>query len=647
VVVDACDVTPIVECDPPADTLLPLGSHTVTCTATDAAGNSAVCSFEILVVDTALPALNCGSDLVVECTSPAGAVVEYVLPTPTDTCDPAPNLSCLPDSGALFPLGTTVVNCTADDAAGNMISCDVRVTVVDTKPPVIDCPADIVTTCGGPGGAAVSFTVSATDVGDPSPVVRTDPPSGQEFPLGTTVVTATAEDRFGNSASCGFTVTVTDPSPPEIVCPEGFETACLEGGLAVVEYPPPVVTDGCDSAPQVICDPPSGTSLPLGAHVITCTATDASGNESACEFTVTVVDSTPPNLVCPANTTVECESPEGTVVDYALPVANDACDGKRPASCVPEPLSVFPLGETEVVCRSTDSSGNEVTCSFVVTVRDTLPPEILCPEARVVDRASAEGTVVEFEVPVTDLVDPAPALVCDPPSGSLFPPGQSTVICTATDAAGNTSECVFTITVADLTPPEVECFAEDLILKGSTAGNPPQPHEDLRWPPQEGPPVNAVTAILNYEPAHAVDFGQTEPPQVVCSPPPGSRLVLGQHLITCTARDQAGNESICTMKATVVLGFAAFIRGDANLDSQIDIADPIATVDYLFLGGPVLQCFDAADSNDDSGVDIGDIVYTLVFLFQGGAPPPEPYYPLCGLDPTDDGVDCQRYFPCE
>lgn len=38
--------------------------------------------------------------------------------------------------------------------------------------------------------------------------------------------------------------------------------------------------------------------------------------------------------------------------------------------------------------------------------------------------------------------------------GSLFPPGQSTVTCTATDAAGNTSECVFTITVADLTPPE-------------------------------------------------------------------------------------------------------------------------------------------------------------------------------------------------
>jgi hypothetical protein len=50
-----------------------------------------------------------------------------------------------------------------------------------------------------------------------------------------------------------------------------------------VEYPAPSVVDGCDPDPLVVCEPPSGTSLPLGAHVITCTAVDASGNESSCD----------------------------------------------------------------------------------------------------------------------------------------------------------------------------------------------------------------------------------------------------------------------------------------------------------------------------------------------------------------------------
>jgi hypothetical protein len=54
---------------------------------------------------------------------------------------------------------------------------------------------------------------------------------------------------------------------------------------------------------------------------------------------------------------------------------------------------------------------------------------------------------VTFVVTAVDDLDPAPVVVCTPPSGSVFPPGTTWVDCTATDAAGNASACSFPVTV--------------------------------------------------------------------------------------------------------------------------------------------------------------------------------------------------------
>jgi hypothetical protein len=44
-----------------------------------------------------------------------------------------------------------------------------------------------------------------------------------------------------------------------------------------------------------------------------------------------------------------------------------------------------------------------------------------------------------------------------PPSGSIFPMGDTLVLCTATDAAGNTAACAFTVTIADREAPAIIC----------------------------------------------------------------------------------------------------------------------------------------------------------------------------------------------
>jgi hypothetical protein len=637
---DLCDSSPEVLCDPPAGTILSLGTHPITCTATDDAGNKASCSFEVKIVDTAPPALTCMDDITTECQSPEGSSVSYPPPVPTDRCDPAPNLSCLPASGSLFPIGQSTVMCTADDDAGNMVKCEFKINVVDTHPPAIQCSSDLVVECASPGGALVSYTVTATDDCDPHPVVTCDPPSGQLFPMGQTTVSCAAVDKAGNKSACSFTVTVRDTAPPTITCPADFETDCND-----VVYPPPQATDPCDPSPAVSCTPPSGSHLPLGVNLITCKAKDASGNEASCQFKITVVDRTPPALVCPPDQAVECASPNGTRVEYPTPTSSDACDPQPAVACVPPSGSVFPLGQTEVVCTAKDQSGNTMECSFFVLVKDTLPPDLACPNPIVAECTSPGGADVTFATTATDKCDPAPQVSCDLVSGSTFPIGQTAVKCQATDASGNKSECTFTITVVDRTPPVISCPA-DITATGTTAGG--TPHKPPGWPPGSHPPANAITATMEYAPPPATDLCQTGPIQVTCNPPSGSRFELGEHTVTCKARDQAGNEATCELKVKVILGpERAFIRGDANSDSLIDIGDPVWIINFLFVGSLPPKCMDAADANDDERVDISDSMFTLQYNFMGGPHPPPPAPPLCGLDPAGNQIGCARYPPCE
>jgi hypothetical protein len=644
---DRCDPDPQVTCDPPAGTVLPLGTHFVTCTSTDSSGNMAACSFEVKVVDTAPPELVCLQNMVRECAGPEGVAVEYSSPTATDTCDPAPSLVCLPASGSIFLLGETVVTCTADDQSGNMVECTFTVTVVDTSPPVIQCPGDINEMCTSPDGTPVSFQVTATDVCDPEPIVACTPPSGSQFAIGMTTVMCTAVDRTGNLSECSFTVTVMDNTPPEIVCPEDFERECVENSSSLVEYPTPSVTDDCDPAPTVVCNPPSGTLLELGSHTITCTATDAFGNEATCEFTVTVVDSTPPALVCPSDMMmVECEGPDGAVVNYPLPVANDACDEQPPVMCAPPPGSLFPLGQTEVVCSATDQSGNPIECTFIINVVDNTPPNIVCPEPITTTCTSPEGASIDFEAGATDICDPNVQLECSPPPGSLFPLGQSFVTCTATDANGNKSECTFDITVIDRTPPEIVCppdMVEECTSEGEQSQKPPG------WPPDNNrPPVRCSAAVTYPDPVVSDSCQETDSEiQVSCNPPSGTRLELGMHTVTCRTIDMAGNESTCTFTIEMVRGARAFVRADANQDSNIDLADAIWTLLHVFKGLRTPKCMDAADANDDGSVDLADAVFTLGYLFQAGQQPTLPFLPFCGIDPTLDVLGCSEYLPCE
>lgn len=101
--------------------------------------------------------------------------------------------------------------------------------------------------------------------------------------------------------------------------------------------------------------------------------------------------------------------------------------------------------------------------------------------------------------------------------------------------------------------------------------------------------------------------------------------------------------SISPIKIDGVVEFVnnpGFRRGNTNGDSGVDLADALFVVNYLFSGGQQPGCLDSADINDDGSVDISDTIYLLNYLFVSGPSPSAPGPQNCGLDPSDDALDC-------
>jgi hypothetical protein len=128
---DNCPGAAAATCAPPSGTTFALGVTPVNCSTTDAAGNPGADVGSVTVTDDEAPVLAaCPADLFVDL--PAGSpdvVVDFVAPAYTDNCAAPGVATCAPPSGSSFPLGTTGVNCSASDSAGNAGSCGFDVTV--------------------------------------------------------------------------------------------------------------------------------------------------------------------------------------------------------------------------------------------------------------------------------------------------------------------------------------------------------------------------------------------------------------------------------------------------------------------------------------------------------------------------------------
>ncbi|MDE0959837.1 MAG: penicillin acylase family protein [Planctomycetota bacterium] len=85
-----------------------------------------------------------------------------------------------------------------------------------------------------------------------------------------------------------------------------------------------------------------------------------------------------------------------------------------------------------------------------------------------------------------------------------------------------------------------------------------------------------------------------------------------------------------------------FIRGDANVDGHVNLADGIWLLQYLYLGGPASECLAAMDANADGDVDLADATVVIGFRLLDGRAPDYPF-PYCGISAIGE---CDSYLVC-
>lgn len=380
---DAVDGAGIAVCSPASNTVFPLGVTVVDCDAEDARLNKRTASFEVAVHDTTPPVITVPGPITAEATSPQGAAVDFSV-SAFDLVDEDVPVTCTRQSGDVFPLGATIVGCSATDAAGNTgnsttqdLPATFTVTVVDTTPPTLALPGDLVAEATSGDGAVVTFAATASDIVDVTADVACLPASGSQFALGVTPVNCSATDHAGNTATGNFTIKVQDTTPPALTLPLDQVVEATSAAGATVNFAASAL-DIVDGNVAAACTPAPGSTFPLApaptqarTTLVECEASDAAGNTGHGSFKVTVQDTTGPQIDQPDDIgPVDATGADGALVSYDSPATHDSVDGNGVASCTPLSGTRFALGTTTVTCNAIDARMNAATpVSFDVVVQ--------------------------------------------------------------------------------------------------------------------------------------------------------------------------------------------------------------------------------------------------------------------------------------
>ncbi len=172
---------------------------------------------------------------------------------------------------------------------------------------------------------------------------------------------------------------------------------------------------------------------------------------------------TPPVALCQDVAVSADENCQGSVTAAMVDNGSYDPDGDE-ITLTLTPEGPYGLGETQVTLTVSDPD-NSATCEATITVVDDIPPELSCPVDIITGNdAGACGAVVYFTISASDNCDGAPAIESNPPTGSFFPVGTTTVVTSATDFSGNMSQCSFNVTVQDNEPPVISVNTDPIVL---------------------------------------------------------------------------------------------------------------------------------------------------------------------------------------
>lgn len=595
------------------------GTTTVICTATDYCGNQSTTSFDVIITCE-----TCSSTPIITCPDNYTACPDGTLPLPAVTgvatavpgealCGtPVITYADMVTSGPCTGQQMISRTWTATDALDPALftTCVQTINLADTTPPVITgCSPGIILmgstgstgsgtgsgTPGGPSGVCSAIATwtppVATDDCSSVTVIGYDDMgnvinSGHTFVEGTNTVTYIATDACGNSSSCSFDVIVSCSTicdvDPIAVCPADI-TVCVNGDITpaatgqggYIAYPL------CTDINVTHSDSLISTGACTGEAVIERTwnvlIQENAGYEDSCVQTITIEDTAPSLVSCPADMTVNGET---TPVTWSAPTVTDAC-GNAVLTSSHSSGSTFPCGVTTVTYTLTDNCGNVETCDFTVTVNCTAGSSGFtnCPSNMTLP-CTGTGAVANW-TPPTYNSSCTSCLTGSPIPGFIYMGnyGGSHFYCSINPATWPTAKNICESNggfLADVNGPEENAFLADQLSIASAwigltdvngEGNFEWCNGDsltyTNWYP--GQPNNYggnqdYCEMLsngqwndqynNYALEYIMEIPCTTITQTA-GPAPGSHLTPGTYTVTYTVNDPCGSTETCNFNITV------------------------------------------------------------------------------------------------
>nr|WP_319511266.1 HYR domain-containing protein [uncultured Draconibacterium sp.] len=595
---------------------LPVGTTTVTWTATDDCGNVSFCTQLVTIVDTIPPNIDInGCQDVTETAAPnnCSKVPDTMLdPVYSDDCWPVDSLvltysvngaTTASGTGSAavveYNVGVSYVTYVVTDPDGLQDSCSFIVTIVDVTPPGIDIggcvdvsdtaaanncskvPAIIADptysdNCWPVDSLTLTWTMTGATTG-----TGTGSVAGESFNVGLTTVQYVVTDPDGNSDSCSFTVRILDITAPGIDiggCVDVSGTMDANNCYAI----PPAITDPTFSD---ACWPVdslalsfriengawdttgvgyvSGLQFPVGTNTVWYIVTDPDGNADSCSFTVEMLRDEIPwtAITCPSDPapivlgSTECER----AISLDPPVVSDYCvTATYTITNDFNGLSVisdeiFPVGITQVNWTISDNSGNDTICTVYVDISGVQLPTIACP-SDVVQQLTAD----QCEAIPVNIQEPDVDAPCWPDDSLAI----SYVITGALDSIGvgsvSSIEFPFGISTVTYTVTDPDGNTADCAFTVSMS-RPSIPSAVVNCP------TTSVTVTVN--PNECETFVDLDPPTI--SDPCSTAVYtitndytgtndadtlypIGITTVTWTIRDTFGNEEYCLVDVEVI-----------------------------------------------------------------------------------------------
>lgn len=374
--------------------------------------------------------------------------------------------------------------------------------------------------------------------------------AGATFNIGTHTIVWTATNG-DQTATCSFTLTVTDNQAPTVNCPTTGLTVDADNGLCTASKTY-AATASDNSGSYTLAYAVNGSPItfpyafPIGTTTVNVTASDQTGNSATCSFNVTVEDTQKPVITCPTvNASYAADNGKCYAERTFTATATDNCGTPTiEYSIGATPISMpyqFPVGSTTVTVKATDAKGNSETCSFTINVVDNQKPVVTCfvPALSYPTDEGEDFATVSFLSTASDNCGVANTKYYvgtdEITSPYDFPIGSTTVKTVVTDVNGNTEECTFTINVSDAQGPVLTCPTN---VAASYETDPGVCYKSLSF---------TATAVDNDDPNPAIVYKVGV--NTITFP---YNFPVGTTTVTVVATDNNDNSSTCSFDVKVV-----------------------------------------------------------------------------------------------